>query len=460
MIEILTYQDLIALGEYEYLRMEFIESAIREHETSTLYRTAMDAEDYYRHRNPTIMRYQKMVYNQLGKAVPDVYSANNKIPSNLYHYFVTQEVQYLLGNGVSFGSIDKDRLGKNFDKAIRDAAIKALNGSVSFGFWNVDHLEIFGVSKGGTDGCEPAFIPIYDEETGALRSGIRYWRIDSGKPLRATLYEENGYTEYIKRKDDDMRVFQEKRPYKLTIRTSEAGGNEIVAGTNYPTFPIVPLWNSTRQSEIVGGRGTLDAYDLMASSLVNNVDEGNLIYWVLKNCGGMDDLDDAKFVERLKTTHVAHADGDDGAQVESHSVEAPYQANEAALDRLRSQLFDDYMALDVKAIANGAATATQIQAAYEPLNSKTDDFEYQVTEFIQGILALAGLEDTPTYTRSLIVNRQEEVQMVLQAAEYLDEDYTSKKILEILGDADQADEIIERRQAEETSRFTNEEDEE
>lgn len=449
------------MGESEQDRMDFVLQAISEHESSRLYRTAMDAEDYYKHRNPTIMRYQKMIYNQLGKAVPDVYSANNKIPSNYYHYFVTQEVQYLLGNGVSFDGIDKDKqLGKGFDKAIRDVAIKALNGSVAFGFWNVDHLEVFGVSKGGSDGCEPAFIPLYDEETGALRSGIRYWRIDSGKPLRATLYEENGCTEYIKRTDEAMQVYQNPMPYKITVRVSEAGGNEIVSGTNYPTFPIVPLWNSTKQSELVGGKETLDAYDLMASALVNNVDEGNLIYWVLKNCGGMDDMDDAKFVERLKTTHIAHADGDDGALVESHSVEAPYQANEAALDRLRNQLFDDYMALDVKQIASGAATATQIQAAYEPLNSKVDDFEYQVTEFIHGILALAGLEDTPTYTRSLIVNRQEEVQLILQSAEYLDEDYVSRKILEILGDADKADDIMERRQAEESSRFEPQNEEE
>lgn len=447
---------MIALGADEKERMDFIIRSINEHEASELYRTAMDAEDYFRHRNPTIMRYQKTVYNQMGKAVPDIWSANNKIPSNYYHYFITQEVQYLLGNGVSFNGIDKDKqLGKGFDKAIKDAAIKALNGSVSFGFWNVDHVEVFGVSKGGSNGAEPAFVPLYDEETGSLSSGIRYWRIDDSKPLRATLYELDGYTDYIKRKSEEMQILHEKRPYKITVRTSEAGGDEILNGENYLTFPIVPLFNSTRQSEIVGGRETLDAYDLMASALVNNVDDGNLIYWVLKNCGGMNDIDDAKFVERLKMTHVAHADGDEGAQVEAHSVEAPFEANETALNRLRNQLFDDYMALDVKNIAGGAATATQIEAAYEPLNNKTDDFETQVTEFINGILNLAGIEDTPTYTRSLIVNRQEEIELVLQSAEYLDDEYITRKILDVIGDQDKADEVIERMLAEETSRSNN-----
>ena len=63
--------------------------------------------------------------------------------------------------------------------------------------------------------------------------------------------------------------------------------------------------------------------------MVNNVDEGNLIYWVLSNCEGMDDLDDVRFVERLKTLHVAHANGDDGARAEAHTLEAPFTGTEA-----------------------------------------------------------------------------------------------------------------------------------
>ena len=74
--------------------------------------------------------------------------------------------------------------------------------------------------------------------------------------------------------------------------------------------------------------------------MVNNVDEGNLIYWVLSNCNGMDDLDDAKFVERLKTTHVAHANGDDGAKVESKTIEAPYEGTSSTIDMLKKKGYE------------------------------------------------------------------------------------------------------------------------
>lgn len=82
--------------------------------------------------------------------------------------------------------------------------------------------------------------------------------------------------------------------------------------------------------------------------MVNNVDEGNLIYWVLSNCNGMDDLDDAKFVERLKTTHVAHANGDDGAKVESKTIEAPYEGTSSTIDMLKKKLYEDFSALTLR----------------------------------------------------------------------------------------------------------------
>ena len=318
--------------------MDFVLSVIGEHKASRDYAIASDADLYYKHQNPTIMRFQKFVYDQFGKAVPDVWAANNKIASNWYNYFTTQAVQYLLGNGVTFSKEQtKEKLGANFDKLIQDLAIKAKNGSVGFGFYNLDHIEVFSILE---------FAPLYDEEDGGLKAGIRFWQIDADKPLRATLYELDGYTEYIKRKDAEIAVYSEKRPYQQTVKSSKADGEIILDGANYPGFPIVPLWNVNRQSDIVGNQGTIDAYDLMTSGLINNVSDGEFIYWVLKNCGGMSEADDAKFIEQLKLTHVGHADGDDGASVDAHKVDVPFEASAEALDRLEKQLIQQTDSFD------------------------------------------------------------------------------------------------------------------
>ena len=101
----------------------------------------------------------------------------------------------------------------------------------------------------------------------------------------------------------------------------------------------------------------------------------------------------------------------------------------------------------------GDQTATAIKASYVPLDLKTDRFERQVTMFIQGILALAGIDDEPTYTRNKIINTQEEMQTLLMLAPYVDDEYITTKGLTILGDADLVEEVLDRRAAESLRRF-------
>ena len=444
-----SYQDLIAASENEAAKMAFVFAAITEHKGTTPYIIALDAEQYYRGLNPRITRYEKIIYDMRGDAHVDKWTPNHKIASNFFNFALTQENQYLLGNGATFTKDDtKAKLGDDFDTKLQDLGKKALVGGVAFGFFNLDHIDTFSLLE---------FVPLYDEENGALRAGIRFWQVSPDKPMRATLYEEDGYTDYI-RANDKSAMLHEKRPYKLKVRTSEADGEEIYDGENYPSFPIVPLWgNDKKQSELVGRQGTIDALDLLNSNLINNLDEANYIYWVLTNCGGMDDIDDAKFIEQLKTMHVAHADGDSGATAEAHTIEAPYQASESAIQTIQRRLYEDFMCLDVNSLSAANKTATEIKAAYQPLDSKCDMYEYCVIEFVQKILELAGIDDKVTFTRSKVVNKSDEINTLLAAQAYLDDETIVEQVCQILGIADKTDEIIRKRRTEEQSRFEVEE---
>lgn len=441
-----TYQDLVAIGEDEKERMAFVKQCINEHRSSDMYNTAWTADQYYRHKNITINEFQKILYTVTGKAVPDNWGANFKMACRHFYRFITQENQYLLGNGVSWSSDNTvDRLGTqeyNFDNQLVMLGKYALVHGVSFGFFNLDHLEVFSVLE---------FAPLYDEENGSMRAGIRFWQIAPNKPLRATLYEEDGYTDYIWI-DGEEQILNPKRAYKLKIVSNQADGERIYDAENYPSFPIVPLWgNNEHQSEIVGLREQIDCYDLIKSGFANTVDEASIVYWTIQNAGGMDDVDLAQFVERIKTVHAAAVD--DEAQAQSHTQEAPYASRMALLDKLDRDLYRDAMALDTENIAGGATTATQIKAAYEPLNSKTDDFEYQIINFINKILQLIGVDDTPTFTRSLIVNTSENIQNVIQCAQFLPRDYIVGKLLDVLGDGDKVDDIIKQLDEETTERL-------
>lgn len=427
-----TYQDLIEVGENEEKRMGFVKSVIDDHKTSDIYNTALIAEDYYKRRNRTILDYQKWLTKATGEIVPDVFTSNYKLTSNFYNRFTTQLVQYLLGNGISFDDDStKEKLGDDFEHKIVNASKYALTGAVCFGYWNLDHLEIFPITE---------FAPLVDEDTGMIRAGVRFWQLAPSKPLRAVFYEKDGFTEY-RWENGEGSVTNDKRSYILNIQYTENGGEEIIEGENYPTLPIFPLWaDDTHQSTIVGLRESIDAYDLIKSGFCNTIDEASIVYWTLNNAGGMDEVDLAQFLRRIKELHGAFVD--DNVTAEPHSINPPIEGREKLLDRIRADLYEDAMALDTKNIADGAVTATQIKASYEPINSKADDLEYQVTAFIGKILNLLDIDDTPTYTRSKIVNTQEEIETVIASAQYLNDEYIAKKILELLGDADKIDEVL------------------
>lgn len=441
-----TYQDLIEIPEDDVIgRMNFVRNVISQHKASEQYKMAVMGKEYNAKRNTSIMKYQKTLRRLDGREVPDNWSPNHKTTRNFFAYFTTQQNQYLLGNGVTWNEESTaEKLGADFDTQLQRAGKMALVQGESFGFFNLDHVEVFGLTE---------FAPLYDEENGALRAGVRFWQVHENKPLRATFYEEDGYTNYIWNErqspdnDGNGRILTEKTKYILKLRTTEADGTEIYDGENYPEFPIVPLWaNEEKQSELVGIQEQIDAYDLIKNGFLNDLDTAQ-IYWILKGAGGMDDTDLVRFLDRMHSQKVANLDDDQSA--EPVTVQIPYDAREKLLSRLEADLYKDYMALNVDEIKGGAVTATQIEAAYEPMNSKADMYEYQVIKFINGILAVAGIEDEPAFTRSRLVNVNESVGTVLQAADHLDDEYVTEKVLNLLGDGDKAEEIIERMNADE-----------
>lgn len=438
----LTYQDYLKAGNKE----AFIIQLISEHKTSKQYHIAVDAENYNRQQNTTIMKYQKFLYKLSGQKIIDNISPNYKMASNYLNRFITQLNQYLLGNGATFTEkTTKDKLGIDFDTQLQKAGRSALIEGISFGFWDFDRLRIFKLIE---------FAPLYDEENGSLRAGARFWQLGTDKPMRITFYEEDGYTEYIHKIGGEIEVIKPKTTYKQIVKYTAISGEEIYQGENYPNFPIVPFYaNPEKQSELVGIREQIDAYDLIKSGFANDLD-GHMLYWILENAGGMDDPDIARLIERMKTLGAVISDDD--AQVKMQQLDIPYESRIAYLNRLEEDLYKDFGALKVDIISSTATTATQINAAYLPLDCKTDQYEYECIEFVRNILKLQGIEDIPQFKRNKIANQSEVTTMILQASSYLD-DETILKHLPFLS-PDEIETILKNREKEESERFKINED--
>ena len=446
-----TYQDFLEVAEKsDRDRMEFVLAAINDHKNSDLYQQAKIAREYDEHRNVTIITVQKLLYTLSGKAIPDNYSANYKLRSAFFPIFMRQETQYLLSNGVILKNAEnKKRLGRKFDNQIQELARSALVGGVAYGFWNLDHLEVFTALE---------FVPLLDEENGSLRAGIRFWQVAANKPLRATLYEPDGFTQFIRRSGKEMEILAPKRGYISVEASSEVDGTEILEYQNYPGFPIIPMYgNRARQSELVGQREAIDCYDLIKSGFADTVDEASIIYWTISNAGGMDEIDMARFKETMRRIGVGLVD-DDGAKAEAHTLTIPVEAREALLSRLSDDLYRDFQMLDTTKIQGGQKTATEITAAYQQMDNKVDEFEYCVGDFLYQLFALIGIDDEPTFTRSKIVNQLEQTQMVLLAASYLDDETILSKLPWLT--QEEIANILKRKSAEELERYSTKDMEE
>ena len=439
----LTFQDYEESKGTETVA-EFVLKAVRQYQSSELYKIAGIADDYNRQRNTTINEFSKIMYKVNGQKMIDPTAANNKIASNFFRRLNVQRCTYSLGNGVSFSNDGiKERFGKKFDTVLQGAGYNALIYGVSY-LYVADRVYSFKAVE---------FVPLLDEYTGELRAGVRFWKLAPEKPLVAVFYEEDGYTKFREDKDGNFAEYEPKKAYVQKVWKTEAFGEEVIGESNYSTLPIVPLWGSElHQSTLVGMRAAIDAYDLTRSGFANDLEECAQIYWLVENYGGMQDDDLRKFLDRLKFNHIANANTGDGGRIAPYTQEIPYNARKVFLDDIRSGIYEDFGGLDVHTMAAGA-TNDHIDAAYQPLDENADDFELQIIECVQKLGRILGIDEddcVPLFKRNRISNQKEQVEMLMMEAEYLDEETILSKLPNVT--VDEVTQILERKAEEDTER--------
>ena len=430
---------------------EFAQDAVDRHMQSEMYRNAVDADEYYRQRNVTISRFTRRIFSATGEAADDFTASRLRIASNLFKRLNVQRCMYSLGKGVSFvdckdesgEDTTKERLGPRFDDDVKAVGLYALIHGVSFPFWNLDHVDVFTADQ---------FAPVWDEESGALVAGVRFWRIDPQHAWNATLYEEDGYTQMAAGDAGSLsfRVTEPKRAYKVTYREVPADGLALaVDSENYSRLPIVPVWGSdAHQSTLVGMREGIDAYDLIKSGLANDVRDCAQVYWLVSGAAGMSDKDLDEWRARLSLTHIATAEDDQG--VTPYTQDVPVASRSEVLAQIKADVYEDFGALDVHTVAAGA-TNDHIDAAYQPMDEEADEFERHMREGIMDLLALQGIVDTPVFTRNRISNVKEQVEIVALEAEWLDDETILRKLPNVT--PDEVAKILAKRSEEDADRM-------
>lgn len=436
----ITWQDFVRIRR-EAGEGEAVAQAIEAHEASDAYRTALEADLYDRQRNRTINEFVQKLFTSSGARVDNFVASNNRKASNFFNILNTQRNSFLLGNGVTFTNPGtKARLGDDFDNRLFEGGYYALIHGAAYLFFNVDRVHVFPMTQ---------FAPLWDEQTGALRGGVRAFSVMRGsKCIQAELYEEAGVTRYRSAGPACADFVRQgpREPYVVT--TSSMGECErVLHAGGYGVLPIVPLYGSRlHQSTLVGMKQSIDSYDIIANGWCNDVRDCAQVYWILENYAGMSEADLNRFRDRLLTMHIAAADTGGGGAVRPYAQDVPYESRDRLLTRLREDIYRDFGALDAQALSAGNMTATAIRAAYEALGQKADDLEMQVIACVQGILRLMGIRDTPIFKRCIVVNEQEQVRTVMLEAGVLDRRTLLGKLPNIT--PDEVDAILQRKDEE------------
>lgn len=409
-----TYQDWLQMGGGPEIARKIVES----YKASTFFAHALEANRYFIGENPTLDEKYQLKMQTRERTGGDgetlryaeaVKVPGNRVPSSFLRRFVCQQNQFLLGNGVTLkDAAQKKRLGMGFDVKMQQIGEAALLHGVSYGYWNLDHIEPISAARDPLSGC----VGLLDELSGTVGTAIQFWQLSSERPLYMRVFEPDGVTVYSY-VDGKYAQEQPKRAYKQMVRR-DALGETVVGGESYSMLPVIPLYaNDEQRSELTKSiKAKIDAYDRITSDFVDNLDRANDVYWVLNNFGGSVDqaLQVVQEINELKVA-MSVSDGTSSSSAEPHTIEVPYAARQTALEILEKALYSDFMGLSMSELTGSSLTNVAIQTALTNLKLKCDHYEWQCFAFIQQVLSLLGIDtEEIKFQRQQIVDKSEIVQ--------------------------------------------------
>lgn len=452
----ITYQDYLQSSD----KISFIYQAIKDFQNSEIYTNSIKSRSYYKGENPTINKRMNWIYSSRGEKVEDKFRANNKLSSEFLSYIVNQLNSYLLGNGLFVDEEIKKGLGKRFDTNLFKLGINSQLDSVAWIYCYIDNKGNF--SQNVFNGNE--FIPLYDEITSDLMAGIRYWQLDTDKPMMVEFYERDGKSTIKYGVDEGIgQVIQDKKPYIVNMNYSETF-EEITDSDNWSVIPVFPLFYNDKNSGVLtkGLRSYIDAYDVVNSDLVNNLEDNNDIYAILKNYPG-ESLEE--FLTEFKMTKTIRMEsdamtGDSSAEIKQ--IEVPYQARKEALTIIRNDIFKNSMALDAEKLTGNSLTNVAIKASMINLDLKADLFEMNVIDCVDNIINLylefvgkQNEEYNIKFARRTLVNETEEIDNLLKIRDDLDLETFLHKLPNI--DNEEIEKIVKNKEEEVQKTFSFEE---
>jgi SPP1 family phage portal protein len=232
-------------------------------------------------------------------------------------------------------------------------------------FQSADTLSVVEVKKSDTKDNKEYVMYYYDEYNHKQNKSVRHIQV----------WDEQTVSFYIQHENSAI-VFEKSLPHNLY----QNGGK--IYSKNFGFIPFFRLDNNKKQiSDLVLVKDLIDDYDLMASSLSNNlIDFDTPLYAVMGYDG--DNLDELQV--NLKSKKIIGLDEE--SSVEIKTVDVPYQARQVKLELDEKNIYRFGMGLNINGLRDTSATTNiAIKAAYSLLDLKCSKLEIRLKQFLRTI---------------------------------------------------------------------------
>lgn len=354
--------------------------------------------DYYEGRHD-ILDYRMFYYNDSGELVEDKYRSNCKIPHPFFTELVDQATQYIMSDKEGFVMSDNPKLQAELDvyfnknKKFKVELSDTITGLQAKGcdyiyaykgkddrlcFENADSLGVVEVEGRFADDGKDQMIWKYID------------RVDKeGKIQFKVLVIDDEYIWFYTQEDDgeiveDDGVELNPRPHALY---QDSKGKLYTKPFGFLPFFRID-YNKKKISHLRTVKPLIDDYDLMASSLTNNLIDFDTPLHVVRGFEG-DNLDELQ--QNIKTKKLIGVPDEGNSGVDVMTVDIPYQARQAKLELDERGIYKFGMGLNMAGLKDTAATTNiAIKSAYSLLEMRCskiiDQLELLLMDLVEVVL--------------------------------------------------------------------------
>lgn len=378
------------------LTVDEIKQFINEDAASEKKKFAKVGMAYYEGKHD-ILNTRLFYFNADGKLVEDKSRSNVKIPHPFFTELVDQATQYILSGESGFIRSDIPELQTEMDAYFNEnedfvaELSEVLTGGQAKGF---EYMHAYKNAENRTAFACADCIGVIEVEGRFAedeKNHVIYWYVDrvdkDGKQIKHIMDWDSEQVAYYVQTDDgeivlDSNVTPNPKPHTLYENADKKDGK-----TYYDTFGYIPFFrfdaNKKQTSALKAIKPLIDDYDVMASSLSNNLADFDTPLHVVRGFDG-NNLDELQ--QNLKTKKLIGIP-EEGGGVDVVTVDIPYQAREAKLNLDEKNIYRFGFGLNLSGLKDTSATTNiAIKAAYSLLDLKCSKLEIRLKQFLRKII--------------------------------------------------------------------------